>query len=211
MARVFHDLELMEREGSGYDLMYEVLLCQGRPAPEVREGPDRVAVTVQRRNVKPEVIDLLEKADRTYSLRQRERIALGLLAQHESISPRGLAEALKLGSSDDIAQWLGRLRDWGIVHTTGRTKGTRYFVAPEVLRRWELTGSTSLSRIEPHRLDALVMEDLKRYPGSSIGEIHSRVGLEIKRRQVKGALDRLCDREKARKEGQKRGTKYWPG
>ena len=39
LARVFHDLKLMEREGSGFDRLYEVLLSQGRPVPELREGP----------------------------------------------------------------------------------------------------------------------------------------------------------------------------
>ena len=33
LARVFHDLGLMEREGSGYDLLYEILLSQGRLLP----------------------------------------------------------------------------------------------------------------------------------------------------------------------------------
>ena len=35
---------LMEGEGTGYDRMYDLLLSSGRPAPEVREGPDRVEV-----------------------------------------------------------------------------------------------------------------------------------------------------------------------
>ena len=63
LARVFHDLKLMEREGSRYDKLYEVLLSQGRPIPEVREGPDRVEVTVRRRVLKPEVIDFITRAD----------------------------------------------------------------------------------------------------------------------------------------------------
>ena len=65
LARVFHDLKLMEREGSGFDRIYEVLLSQGRPVPELREGPDRVEVTVRRRVMKPEVIDFLAKADQS--------------------------------------------------------------------------------------------------------------------------------------------------
>ena len=35
LARLFHDLKLMEREGSGFDNMFEVLLSQGRPVPEL--------------------------------------------------------------------------------------------------------------------------------------------------------------------------------
>ena len=42
---------------------------------------------------------------------------------------------------------------------------------------------------EPHRLAALVLEDLQRYPESAIGDIHRRIGGEIHPKQVKRALD----------------------
>jgi ATP-dependent DNA helicase RecG len=63
LARVFHDLGLMEREGSGFDLIYDRLLSQGRPAPVPEEGADWVKVTIQRRIAKPEVMRLLTEAD----------------------------------------------------------------------------------------------------------------------------------------------------
>jgi ATP-dependent DNA helicase RecG len=96
LARLFHDLKLMEREGSGFDKIFEVLLSQGRPAPELIETHDRVQVTVRRRILKPEVIDFIAKADQTYQLTQRERIALGLLAQHDALTARELAATLEL-------------------------------------------------------------------------------------------------------------------
>ena len=49
LARVFHDLKLMEREGSGFDLMYDRLLASGRGAPTATEKVDSVHVVVQRR------------------------------------------------------------------------------------------------------------------------------------------------------------------
>ena len=94
LARLFHDLKLMEREGSGYDKIFEVLLSQGRPVPALIETHDRVQVTVWRRIHAPEVIDFIAKADQTYQLTQRERIALGLLAQHDALTARELAERL---------------------------------------------------------------------------------------------------------------------
>jgi ATP-dependent DNA helicase RecG len=208
MARVFHDLKLMEREGSGYDLLYEVLLSQGRPLPELREGPDSVHVVIKKRIVSPEVIDLLARADRKYTLAQREKIALGLLAQNEALTARQMARILELKGAPEVASWVGRLQKLGIVGRTGRTKGTRYYVEPRVLRNLEFPAQTSLSRIEPHRLDALVLEDLSRYPGSGIAAIHQRIGDEIKRRQVKAALDRLRERGQVRAEGSKRWQRY---
>lgn len=209
MARVFHDLGLMEREGSGYDMIYDVLLSQGRPLPKLYEGDDYVKVVIEKRIIKPELIDFLLKADQTYQLRQRERIVLGLLAQNESMTSSELAKALELSKGDEITSWLGRLPTLGILQQTGRTKGTRYSVKPQILHRLEFTSQTNLVRIEPHRLDALVLEDLSRYPGSAIGDIHERIGSEVKRRQVKLALDRLCEKKVLRPEGEKRWRRYW--
>lgn len=210
LARVFHDLALMEREGSGYDMLYEVLLSQGRQLPKLREGVDSVSVVIEKRIVKPEIIDFLTKADQAFSLRQREKIVLGLLAQRESLSARELADMLELGDTEETEIWIGRLLEWHLVRQAGRTRGTRYYVDPDLLRRLDFPVQTSLARIESYRLDALVLEDVGRYPGSSISEIHERIGREINRRQVKAALDRMCKKGELRTEGEKRWRRYYP-
>lgn len=209
LARLFHDLKLMEREGSGFDKIFEVLLSQGRPAPELIETHDRVQVTVRRRILKPEIIDFIAKADQTYQLTQRERIALGLLAQHDALTARELVTSLELPSVEALQPWLKRLLDWQLVQSTGRTQATRYFVDPSLLRSLQFTGETTLKRIEPHRLAALVLEDLQRYPRSAISDIHQRVGGEIHPKQVKRALEELIERGEVRFEGNKRWRRYW--
>jgi len=209
LARIFHDLKLMEREGSGYDKMYEVLLSQGKSVPEPKEGPDRFEVTVRRRILKPQIIDFIAKADQTFQLTQRERIALGLLAQHEALTARELTKALELSSVDALNPWINRLLSWGLVLSSGKTQATRYFVDPNVLRRLEFTTPTSLKRIEPYRLQALVVEDLSRYPRSAGGEINKRIGEEIPYKQVKRAIDALIAAGQVLFEGDKRGRRYW--
>ena len=209
LARLFHDLKLMEREGSGFDKIFEVLLSQGRPAPELIETHDRVQVTVRRRILKPEVIDFIAKADQTYQLTQRERIALGLLAQHDALTARELATTLELSSVEALRPWLKRLLDWDLVQSAGRTQATRYFVAPGLLRNLNFTGETTLKRIEPHRLAALVLEDLQRYPESAISDIRQRIGGEIHPKQVKRALEELIERGAVRFEGNNRWRRYW--
>jgi ATP-dependent DNA helicase RecG len=209
LARLFHDLKLMEREGSGFDKIFEVLLSQGRPMPELIETHDRVQVTVRRRILKPEVIDFIAKADQTYQLTQRERIALGLLAQHDALTARELADTLELPSVEALQPWLKRLLDWHLVQSAGRTQATRYFVDPSLLRSLKFTGETTLKRIEPHRLTALVLEDLRRYPQSAISEIHQRIGGEIHPKQVKRALEELIERRVVRFEGNNRWRRYW--
>lgn len=209
LARLFHDLKLMEREGSGFDKIFEVLLSQGRPAPELIETHDRVQVTVRRRILKPEVIDFIAKADQTYQLTQRERIALGLLAQHDALTARELATSIELQSAEALQPWLKRLLDWQLVQSAGRTQATRYFVDPSLLRSLHFAGETTLKRIEPHRLAALVLEDVRRYPKSAISDIHRRVGGEIHPKQIKHALDQLIARGAVSFEGERRWRRYW--
>ena len=208
LARVFHDLGLMEREGSGFDLMYDRMLSTGRPAPVLTEGPDSVRVTIYRRIVRPQVIRLMEEADKRFHLTQRERITLGVLAQSEGMTAKELSLLLELGGADEMKSWFGRLPMLDLVQSSGRTQGKRYFLAPALLRGTDLDLSTTLSRIEPHRLEALVLEDLRRYPQSKIGEVHKRIGIEINRSKLKRMLMVLVKEGKLIMDGVRGGARY---
>ena len=210
MATLFHDLQLMEREGTGFDLIYEVQLSQGRPIPVPKEGVDSVSVTVERRVKRPEVVRMMADADARYQLRQRERIVLGLLAVSEGLTARELANQLELDTPDDVrANWLGRLLEFDLVQSSGKTQATRYFVNPFVLKGQGLDAKTTLKRIEPHRLRALITEDLSRYPGSSSSEVQRRACPELDLKAVKRALDILTRDNLVRHEGERRWRRYW--
>ena len=210
MATIFHDLRLMEREGTGFDLIYDVQLSQGRPIPLPKEGIDSVSVTVERRVKRPEVVRMMADADARFQLRQRERIVLGLLAASEGLTARELANQLELDTPDDVrAAWLGRLLELELVQSTGKTQATRYFVNPVVLKGQGLDGKTTLKRIEPHRLRALIVEDLRRYPGAASGDINRRVGVEVPYRTLKRAIDELVEQGSLRFVGLSRGRRYW--
>ena len=208
LARVFHDLGLMEKEGSGFDLLYDLLLSSGRPAPVPEEGADWVKITIQRRILKPEVMRLIDEADSRYQLTQRERITLGVLAQTEGMTARELGTVLETEGADGLAIWLGRLVQSGLVLTTGKTSGMRYFVASDWLRGAQLDQKTTLSRITPHRLQALILEDLVRYPDSSSADINRRIGAEISAKTVKRALDDLVDIGQVAYKGDRRWRRY---
>lgn len=208
LARVFHDLGLMEREGSGFDLMYERLLASGRPAPVATEGIDSVTVTVRRRIVKPQVIALIDEADKRFQLSQRERIALGALAQADGLTAVELCRVLEVGGADALKPWLGRLPALGLVQTNGRTKGQRYFVDPALLRGAKVPTVTTLARIEPHRLRALILEDLARYPDSASPEIKGRIGSELSVKTIKRALDELVTARQVATQGERRWRRY---
>lgn len=208
LARVFHDLQLMEREGTGFVLMFERLLASGRAAPTVREGTDSVHVTVPRRVVHPGVIRLLADIDKRYVLSQRERIALAMLAQVEALSASELAEQLELDDPESLPSWIARLVELGLVEHAGRTKGMRYFVSPAFVRSAGLDRRTTLVRMEPHRLRALLLEDLKRYPNSQRADIHRRVAPEIHGKTITRSLNELIFEGLVEAEGGKRFRTY---
>ncbi|HKY38626.1 MAG TPA: ATP-binding protein [Polyangiaceae bacterium] len=208
LAHIFHDLKLMEREGSGIDLLFERLLATGRKVPTITEGTDSVHVTIPRRVVQPGVIKLLVEADKRYQLTQRERITFALVAQTESISASELAEELELPDTGALRPWLGRLLTWGLVEQSGRTNATRYFVPPALLREAGLDALTTLTRVQPHRLRALILEDLERFPESGRADIHRRIGPEIHEKAVARALDALLGEGAIVATGERRWRKY---
>ena len=190
-ARVLHDLALMEREGTGFDLIYDRLLTSGRAAPTVVEAADAVRVTVPRRVLHPGVLWLFANANERFQLNQRERIALPWLASGEGISAAEFSALLAPTDPQSLRTWVSRLIDLGLIAQVGRTKATRYFVPPQVLRSSGVGHSSTLSRVQPHRRRALILEDLRRFPNASRVEIHARVGLEIHAKALTRTLREL--------------------
>lgn len=209
LAKVFYDLKLMEREGSGYDRMYEILLSNGKQVPVPSEGEDRVTVTIRKHIVKPEVVKLVSRANDEFQLRQKEIICLGLIAQHGSLSSIEFSKVLNLPQQNAIRDWLGRLPELELILSTGKTKGVEYFVNPEFLRRLDFKGKTNLKKIENHRLKELIYQDISTYPNSSIGEIHQRIGIEIPYRKIKTQLYQMAESSEIKTTGKLKGRRYF--
>lgn len=210
LAKVFFDLKLMEKEGSGYDKVYELLLFSGKPIPTVEEWDDRVVVTVNKNIVSKEVSRLMSRMKDEYSLSQKEIIALGIITQNSSISSIELSKKLGLRNKENsgLKYWINKLIDYGIVLSKGKTKAREYFINPKVLKQLDFKGKTDLKKIESHRLEELILEDLKIYQPCSITQIHERIGKEISRKKVKRHLDKLIEDNKIKAEGVNRWRKY---
>ncbi len=209
LAKVFYDLKLMEKEGSGYDKIYESLLSSGKPIPEPTEEFDRVKVIVKKQIINKHVIQFIEKVHQEFQLRSKEIISLGLIAQHNSLTAIEFSSILGLEEKEAIRSWLGRLVNLKLVKSRGRTKGTTYLVEPGVLKKHNFKGQTNLKNILSHRLDALIIEDLNKYEKSAISDIHQRIGKEIPLRKLRYQLNQLIKNNKVRKIGQRRGTRYF--
>lgn len=208
LSKIFYDLNLMEREGSGYDKMYEILVSEAKSPPVVEEGDDRVKVTVYNSIKNPEIISVIDKLKEKYFLNQKEVICLGIILQHKAIIATEFAKQIQSKDDKQIKNWLGRLVDYQIVLTKGKTKGTQYYINPQILKGTAFE-KTDLSKIEEHRLKNLILEDIEKYPLSSIGEIHNRIGKEIPLRRLRYCIYKLVKAEQVCIRGSKKFRKYF--
>ena len=209
LSKVFYDLGLMEKEGSGYNLVYAKLLGLGKPLPIVKETDDRVTVIVKKQFVSKEVVRLMDKASSEFSLKQREIISFGLLAQQQSYSAIELSRILNQNDEAGLRHWIGRLLDLGLVEKTGKGKGTHYSVNAEYIRKINFRRKTNLKNIEDYRLEELIRKDITAYPGSGFSEIHQRIGEEINQYKVKRILKLMVEKEILESIGGTKGTKYY--
>lgn len=208
LSKIFYDLGLMEKEGSGYDLVYAKLLGSGKPLPIVKETDERVTVIVKKQFVSKEVVRLMDKASNEFSLKQKELISLGLLAQQQSYTALEISNILNQNEEVGLRNWLGRLIDLELVVKTGKGKGTQYAVNPEFIRKINFKGKTNLKNIEDYRLEELIYKDLSAYPNSGFGEIHQRIGKEINQYKVKRMLKHMVDKHILETTGKTGGMKY---
>ena len=199
LAKLFHDLGLMEKEGSGFDMIYETLLSQGRPAPRLSLESDRVRVLVARRPPDARVLALVEKADRMLGLSQREKIALGFLAQSGEMKITEFASFL--GVEDGLENWTGRLLAEGILQTVGRANARRWIIPAEILRTANLS-----SRVRS--LSARILDVLASHPDSRLREIQARMGAEIPQHQIAAALADLRKQGSVRMSGIRKSARY---
>ena len=207
-ANLCYALQMMEREGSGYDKMYEVLLSNGKQIPKVEEGDDYVKAIVGRRIISQEAIKVIRYALQVAELRQKQIICLGLIAQHESLSAADLIKLLNLKNRDELSPWLDKLVNDGLVETSGRNRGQEYRVNASVLKQSDYKGTTSLKRIEPYRLRELIIEDLKIYECSGVRDIHQRIGIEIPYKKVLEQIKAMLTDGTIESEGKNRWIKY---
>lgn len=210
LAQVFFDLYLMDKEGSGIDQIYQILLSNGKPVPQPSQGDDSVKFTIYRRITKPEIVSLLQQAAAEFQLSQKEMICLGLIAQYNALSALELANQLNLSTDQNnaIKHWLGRLMSLKLILTKGKTKGTEYLVNPDFLKKTNFKGKTNLKQIENHRLEELIYQDVKIYQPTAIGDIHTRIGKEINIHKIRRTIQEMISKKVLLPKGETRYRTY---
>lgn len=208
LSKVFYDLGLMEKEGSGYDMVYAILLGTGKPLPIVKETDERVTVIIKKQFVSKEVVRLMDRASSDFNLKQKEIITLGLLSQQQSYSATEISKILNQNEENGLRNWLGRLLDFELIIKTGKGKGTQYAINPGFVRKTKYVGKTNLKNIEDYRLEELLFKDISSYPSSAFGQIHKRIGEEINKHKVRRVLKEMVDTKKLNVVGVNRWARY---
>jgi ATP-dependent DNA helicase RecG len=99
------------------------------------------------------------------------------------------------------------LLDSGLVITRGKTKGNSFLVNPQVIANSKSNIKTSLKTIEPHRLMALIEEDLKFHPNSARSEVQKRLP-DVDEKDIKKCLYKLTQSGQISTEGGKTYRRY---
>ena len=183
--RVMHDLKLMEGEGSGYDLIYELNAMDSKELPQIISDFNSTSVIQTSKIVNEEILPVLDYVSQNYDISQKNLIALGLIAQHKKLSSIELDNLLQLVDNKRQRSYTDKLVELGILVTRGIKKGNTFLVNPKIIANSKANIKTSLKTIEPYRLIALIEEDLRLHPKAMRREIHSRLpdvdGKELKK------------------------------
>lgn len=210
LAQIFYDLHLMDKEGSGIDKMYLVLLSNAKQIPVPYQGDDFVKFTIDKRILNVEIVSLINNANNDFDLNYKELISLGLIAQYNSIKAIEFSKHLNLPNQTNVVNhWLGKLIDVGLIVSKGKTKGVEYLVSPAFLKKANFKGVTNLKRIENHRLEELIYQDVKIYQPTSISDINIRIGAEISRNKIQKTLKSMCSNNILKTQGSLKSTKYF--
>jgi ATP-dependent DNA helicase RecG len=207
LIQLLSHLKLMEGEGSGYDLIFEKLSRDAKPLPEIENEYTKVAVTVYAGSVNPDVISILDYIDKHFRLTQKEYITLGIVATEKKILSTQLSGKLQLNQEDKMRSWIGSLIDKGILVSQGIKKGTEYLLNPALFAQAKLDITPSLRTLEPYKIEALIIEDLKYNGKSKLSEIQERLK-EISKSDIQKVVYRMVENDDLITEGAKRNRAY---
>ena len=208
LIRLMSDLSLMEGEGSGYDLIYELNAMDAKRMPIPEADFNNVTVTQYSAIQNQSLLPLFDFVNRHYpTLSQKNLIAFGLIAINEKIASTDLSKILQLSETDRLRNYTDTLVNLGLVVQRGVKKGTQYVINPQLISNSRLNIPTTLKTIEPHRLIALIEEDLRLHPDSTISEIAERLP-DVDRKDIQRQVYNMTRQSLLTTTGSKTNRRY---
>lgn len=208
LIRILHDLKLMEGEGTGYNLIYEITSRDSKAFPIPISDFNSTSVTQYSKILDEEVILLVDFIAKNYQLSQKEFIVLGIIARQKKILATQLTKELQLTDEDRLRSYVSKLIEKAIIISDGQKKGTAYLINPKLIANSKINIKPSLKAIEPHRLKALIEEDLKLYPNSKSSDIQKRIS-DLPIEDIRKCITILLKEGVILSSGQKKGKTYF--
>lgn len=208
LIRILHDLKLMEGEGTGYNLIYEITSRDSKAFPIPISDFNSTSVTQYSKILDEEVILLVDFIAKNYQLSQKEFIVLGIIAREKKILATQLTKELQLTDEDRLRSYVSKLIEKAIIISDGQKKGTAYLINPKLIANSKINVKPSLRAIEPHRLKALIEEDLKLYPNSKTSDIQKRIS-DLPIEDIRKCITILLKEGVILSSGQKKGKTYF--
>ena len=109
MIEILSALGLMEGEGSGYDLIYELNAAESKIQPEIESTFNTVTVYQSAKITDKEVVRLMDYVDHNYQLSQKNKIAFGIIAREKRISSTDLSKILQLTGEERLRSYTDNL------------------------------------------------------------------------------------------------------
>jgi len=207
LIRILHDLKLMEGEGTGYNLIYEITSRDAKAFPIPISDFNSTSVTQYSKILDETTVLLIDFIDKNYQLSQKEYIVLGIVARHKKILATQLSKELQLTDEDRLRSYVFRLAEQSILITRGIKKGTEYLINPKLIVSSKINIKPTLKVIEPHRLKALLEEDLKLYPNSKSSDIQKRIA-DLPIEEIRKCLTLMVKNGTAEASGIKKSKVY---
>lgn len=200
-------LGLMEGEGSGYDLIYELNSMEAKEKPTIESSYNECIVTQYAKILKPEILPLLDYVLKNYQLKQKDFTALGIIAREQKIYATELSHELQLADDERLRSYVSSLIKKGLVLQKGVHKGSYYIINPVLIKNAKADKiPTTLKTIEPDVLESLIIHDLEKHPHSKLSEITDRLP-DVDIKEVRKVVYKLVDM-KLSIEGAKTNRRY---
>lgn len=200
-------LGLMEGEGSGYDLIYELNSMEAKEKPIIESSYNECIVTQYAKILNPEVLPLLDYVLKNYQLKQKDFTAFGIIAREQKIYATELSNELQLADDERLRSYVNVLVKKGLVLQKGIHKGSYYVINPLLIKNAKADKiPTTLKTVEPDVLESLILHDLEKHPNSKLAEVASRLP-DVDIKEVRKVVYRLVD-NKLKYEGSKTNRTY---
>jgi ATP-dependent DNA helicase RecG len=207
LIQTFHDLKLMEGEGSGYDLVYEKLSLDAKPFPDIESSYGKMVVTLKSNVIDEQALSVIDYVKKHFQLTQKETITLGVIATRKKLLTTQLSLELQLNQEDKLRYWIGSLMDKNILISRGVKKGTEYMLNPDLFSQAKLNLTPSLKTIEPYKLEVLIIEFLKHNGGNRLSQIQESLP-EVYPNDIRKAVYGMVEKGVLVTEGAKRNRTY---